>query len=174
MTIINKPILTLPYNVKEWFYTKAKADKIKIAILPFLRITHTNLKEVQKIMGMVNNMALIIPFLKFYKFAGNQLMGRFAGIEELVLAMPSRVKEDLLVCVKVAEDAMGGLPIANRPCPPPLSALHLKLKLYNYLPSLKRTPFEFQHCLLSDQFYSLIPCLKSHSKGKSSSFALLW
>jgi hypothetical protein len=109
---------------QEWFYTKAKADKIKNVILPFLRKTHTSLKEMQRIMGMVNNMALIIPFLKFYKFAGNQLMGKFAGNEELVLAIPSRVKEDLLVCMKVVEDAMGGLPIANRPCPPPLSALH--------------------------------------------------
>jgi hypothetical protein len=75
-------------------------------------------------MGMVNNMALIIPFLKFYKFAGNQLLGRFAGDEGMVLAIPSRVKEDLLVCAKVAEDAIGGLPIASRPCPPPLTALH--------------------------------------------------
>jgi hypothetical protein len=75
-------------------------------------------------MGTVNNLALICPFLKFYKFAGNQLLGKFAGNEDLVLPIPRLVKDDLVVCVKVAIQAQTGLPIASRPCPPPLTALH--------------------------------------------------
>jgi hypothetical protein len=87
---------------QEWFLTREKAEKIKNRILPFLGNSHTNLKEIQKIMGTVNNLALICPFLKFYKFAGNQLLGKFAGNEDLVLPIPNLVKEDLVVCVKVA------------------------------------------------------------------------
>jgi hypothetical protein len=107
-----------------WYLPKKKSEKIRVKILEELKKSHTNLRDWQRTMGLINNLAQMAPFLKFYKFSGNQMLGAFAGNENTVIKIPDNVKEDLTVCAKVAESALSGLPIANRPCPPPLYAYH--------------------------------------------------
>jgi hypothetical protein len=107
----------------EWFLTKKKADKIKNNIMSAINSRHTCLRDWQKTMGLINNLALMAPFLKFFKFSGNQLLGAFRGDESVLLTIPDNVKADLLVCAKVAVSAQSGLPIARRPCPPPLNTI---------------------------------------------------
>jgi hypothetical protein len=104
---------------QEWFLTRKKSEKIRLQIQATCGKGYSNLKDWQKTMGQVNNLALMAPFLKFFKFSGNQLLGAFSGNEDIVLKIPDNVKEDLKVCAKVAETAVTGLPIASRPCPPP-------------------------------------------------------
>jgi hypothetical protein len=107
----------------EWFLPQKKADKIKNNILSALQKKYTSLREWQKTMGLINNLALMAPFLKFFKFSGNQLLGAFGGNEAILLEIPENVRKDLLVCAKVAVSALAGLPIASRPTPPPLNAV---------------------------------------------------
>jgi hypothetical protein len=119
-------VLGIGFNSEklEWFLTQKKSDKIKNNILTAYNKSHTCLNDWQKTMGLINNLALMAPLLKFFKFSGNQLLGTFAGNENIVIQLPKNVKDDLLVCAKVAESAVAGLPIASRPCPPSLHALH--------------------------------------------------
>jgi hypothetical protein len=119
-------VLGIGFNSEklEWFLTQKKADKIKNNILSALRKGYTCLRDWQKTMGLINNLALMAPFLKFFKFSGNQLLGAFGGNENIVLEIPANVRRDLLVCAKVAVSALEGLPIASRPTPPPLNAVY--------------------------------------------------
>jgi hypothetical protein len=107
----------------EWFLPKKKAAKIRNNILTALHREYTSLHEWQKTMGLINNLALMAPFLKFYKFAGNQLLGAFKDDNNVLLKIPALVK-DLKVCLKVTMSVQAGLPIACRPTPPPLNALY--------------------------------------------------
>jgi hypothetical protein len=118
-------VLGIGFNSEKqvWFLPKKKSEKIRAKILEELKKSHTSLHDWQKTMGLINNLSLMAPFLRFFKFSGNQMLGAFAGNEGIALKIPVHVKEDLIVCAKVAESALSGLPIASRPCPPPLHAL---------------------------------------------------
>ena len=60
---------------------------------------------------------------KFHKREGNVLLTRFGGNENILLVVPQKLKEDLLVIAKVAESTKKGLPIADQVAMPTLAAL---------------------------------------------------
>ena len=87
---------------------------------------HVDLKQTQRVMGSVNDLAQMCPFLKFYKGSGNNMLSRFGENENILLPVPIQVKEDLMVAARVALTAMSGLPLADRKCAAPLSALEFR------------------------------------------------
>ena len=72
----------------------------------------------------VNDLAQMSPLLKFHKRTGNTFLKSFGGSTNLLKLMPQKLKEDLSVIAKVAEHSINGLPIADRPVKPPLTALY--------------------------------------------------
>jgi hypothetical protein len=116
-------VLGIIFNTKklEWSLSSEKAEKIICRIQDFSSAKYVDLKKTQSVMGIVNDLAQMAPFLGVFKHSGNKLLGSFAGNEEILKLVPNQVKKDLLVCAKVAEAAKGGLPIAHKPVAPPLS-----------------------------------------------------
>ena len=106
-----------------WFLSESKANKVKKRCLDAARSQHLDLKQVQKLMGSVNDLAQMCPLLKFHKREGNVLLTRFGGNENILLVVPQKLKEDLLVIAKVAESTKKGLPIADQVAMPTLAAL---------------------------------------------------
>ena len=76
------------------------------------RSSHLDLKQCQKLMGSVNDLAQMCPFIKFYKGSGNRLLAQFGNNNCILLQTPDQLKKDLLVISKVAESCKSGLPIA--------------------------------------------------------------
>ncbi len=64
-----------------WFLSDHKANKIIRRCLDAANSGHTDLKQIQKLMGSVNDFCHMCPMLRFHKSNGNQLLARFLGNE---------------------------------------------------------------------------------------------
>ncbi len=106
-----------------WFLPNAKADKVIKRCLDAVNSSHLDLKQTQKLMGSVNDLAQMCPTLKFHKGSGNQFLSKFKGNENILLQVPKEMKADMLTAAKIADTARIGLPIADVSVAPPLSAL---------------------------------------------------
>jgi hypothetical protein len=104
----------------EWSLSQEKAEKLIVKVQKFSGSKYVDLKETQGVMGSVNDLAQMSPFLKFFKFSGNKFLGSFGTNEMIVKSPTEQMKKDLLVCSKVAESSKDGIPIAHRPVSPPL------------------------------------------------------
>jgi hypothetical protein len=104
----------------EWSLSHEKAEKLIVKVQQFSDTKYVDLKKTQGVMGSVNDLAQMAPFLKFFKSSGNKFLGDFCNNEMILKAPSEQMRKDLLVCSKVAESAKEGLPIAHRPVPPPL------------------------------------------------------
>ena len=107
----------------KWFYSEEKADRVKRRCLDARRSQHLDLKQVQKLMGSINDLAQMCPLIKFHKRSGNVLLTRFGGNENILLRVHQELKEDLLFIAKVAESSKAGLPVADPDGMPTLAAL---------------------------------------------------
>jgi hypothetical protein len=107
----------------EWFLPEKKSEKIVKACLETVRTAEMNLKQVQEVMGLVNDLTQMCPFLKPYRYCGNSFMGDFAKQEDILKEVPYRMKADLYVVANVAKHAQQGLPIAARKMNPGLKAV---------------------------------------------------
>ena len=118
-------VLGIGFNSTDmtWFLSKKKADKVIRRCLEGAAKDHIDLKEVQKMMGSVNDIAQMCGIMKFHKGSGNILLGNFRGNENILLPVRKEVKEDLLILAKIVDSAREGLPIAAEVSAPPLSAL---------------------------------------------------
>ena len=96
-----------------WFLPEDKANKIVRRCLDAVRATYLDLKQVQKLMGSVNDLAQMCPLLKPHKRSGNCLLTMFGGDERILKYVPAEMKEDLHIIAKIAESAKEGLPIAE-------------------------------------------------------------
>ena len=110
-------------NSMTWFLTEEKVNKIKRRCLDACKNSHVSLKQMQELMGSVNDFTQMNRFLRFYKSSGNNLLSQFNGNENILLPMQDNVKKDLLVICTAADSSLRGLPIAERRSLPPLSAL---------------------------------------------------
>ena len=107
----------------EWFLSQEKADKVTRRCLSLVSGQHSDLKQVQEVMGSVNDLAQMSPLLRFYKRSGNAFLKQFGGCENILLAVPEDVKKDMAIIAKVAESSVRGLPVADCVSLPKLSAL---------------------------------------------------
>ncbi len=110
-------------NTMEWFLPTEKGERTLRRCLDVYQRQAVDLKTMEKVMGSINDLAQMAPFVKFYKNSGITLLTSFEGNYSSMKTVPVMVKQDMLVCAKIARDAMTGLPIATRPCPGPLSTL---------------------------------------------------
>jgi len=106
-----------------WFLPKEKADRVIRRCLDANRTGMASLKQMEKLMGSINDIAQMATFLKFYKSHGNRFLQSFEGNYDIMKVLPVQLRDDLLVVAKVADTARSGLPICERPCKPPLSTL---------------------------------------------------
>ena len=106
-----------------WFLPKEKADKVIRRCIDAKNSEYLDLKQIQKLMGSINDLAQMCPFLKFHKSRGNSMLKKFKGNENILMRIEDDMKCDLRIIAKIAESARDGLPIARRPCKPPLSTL---------------------------------------------------
>jgi hypothetical protein len=104
----------------EWSLSYEKAEKLILRVQQFSAARFVDLKKTQGVMGSVNDLAQMSPFLKFFKYSGNKFLGSFGGNDLILKSPPEQMKRDLLVCSKAAESAKAGLPIAHRIVPVPM------------------------------------------------------
>jgi len=118
-------VLGIWFNTKNmtWSYPHDK-------LVPLLRDIHevseagqAGLKQLQQLMGKINDVTLMMPFLKAFRKPANSLMASFMGNEDTVLPLPARVREDLAICAKAIASSATGLPIMARPSAPPIHHL---------------------------------------------------
>ncbi len=89
-------------NKMIWFLEKEKADKLVKWCLDGCHAQHVDLKQVQKPMGSVNDLAQMCPQLKFHKGSGNALLCKFKANKNILLPVPTEMKADMLVVANVA------------------------------------------------------------------------
>ena len=105
-----------------WFLSPEKADKVIGRCMDAANASHMSLKQTQKLMGSVNDLTQMCPLLCPYKRSGNVFLTQFGGNDNIVKMVPDKVKEDMRLIAKVAEDSKAGLPIAEKPGKPGLAA----------------------------------------------------
>ena len=106
-----------------WFLAEEKANKIVKRCLDVALSSHVGLKQVQKLMGSVNDLGQMCQTVKFHRRAGNAFLCSFKGNENIVRMVPPKLKEELTLIAKIAESTKRGLPIAEGQSQPSLSAL---------------------------------------------------
>ena len=67
--------------------------------------THTSLKQMQQLLGSVNDLGQMSPTVKFHKIVGNDFLASFEGNYHIIRMVPERLKKELEVIAKVAEGA---------------------------------------------------------------------
>ncbi len=106
-----------------WFISEEKSNKIVRRCLDILNSSHASLRQVQELMGSINDLSQMNGFLKYFRGSGNSFVGKFKNNENLLLMIPEEVKEEVLVAAKIAVSAKSGIPLASRKYACPLSAL---------------------------------------------------
>jgi len=114
-----------------WFHTPSlswsyPADKLVPLVRDIQQVLSSGasmLRQFQKILGSINDVAQMCPFLKAFRKPANDFMTSFKEDTLLTLPVPGQVKLDLAVCQRVILSAGQGLPIASRPSWPPLDAI---------------------------------------------------
>jgi len=107
----------------EWFLPETKANKTVQSLVKAAGNSYMYLKDVQKVMGQANDLAQMCPFMKTFMASGYSFLGSFKDNEHIVKSPSSKVREDWLICARIALSARNGLPIAKRPSEPPLGSM---------------------------------------------------
>jgi hypothetical protein len=102
-----------------WSYPEDKAIPLAWDIKSILGSRSCRLRHFQKVLGSINDVAQLCPFLKGFRKPANDYMASFLDNTDLILPVPHQVLLDLLVCLKAILAASGGLPIAAKPTAPP-------------------------------------------------------
>jgi len=116
-------VLGIGFNADslEWWIPEEKADRATRVGLKALTSKCLNLEECQVLMGTMNDIGQLCPFLRQFLWSGNRFItdiGIYGPAE-----LPEQAKADLGICLRIIQSARKGLPIASRPINPPLEAL---------------------------------------------------
>jgi hypothetical protein len=115
-------ILGIQFNTQNLSWSLPKTKEIELQNLIYL--THnapaTHLKNLQQLLGKWEAISQMCPFAKGFRWPILNFMKQFAGEEELVLVIPTNVKDDMKIWAAMASAAGKGLPIAPPPTPPPV------------------------------------------------------
>lgn len=104
-----------------WSYPEDKAIPLVREVLTMLETGEANLKTMQSIMGSINDVSQMCPFLKGWRLPSLSFQSSFQDREDTVLPVPAQVRADMMVCCRVIMAAKGGLPLAARPAGPALN-----------------------------------------------------
>jgi hypothetical protein len=118
-------VLGIRFNTvkMEWSLSKDKADELICKILWAVSSDGYSLKEAQQLLGSLNDLSQMCPFVKPYRALANNFLSSFKGNEQLLQKFGDQAKADLMVCARVAETARAGIPIPRQPAAPPLYSL---------------------------------------------------
>ncbi len=106
-----------------WYMPKEKADRTITRCLDVANSIHVDLKQMEKVLGSINDLAQMAPFAKFYRHASGNLLKSFKGDYNILRPVSEAVKNEMLILAKISDSARSHLPIPSRPCPGPLSTL---------------------------------------------------
>jgi hypothetical protein len=106
-----------------WYLGIDKANKIIRRCMDTCKMSHISLKQTQELMGSINDFGQMNKFLKFFKYEGNRLLSKFGKDENILLPIPDKMKQSVMVVCNAAESAKKGLPICSRRQFPSLAAL---------------------------------------------------
>ena len=106
-----------------WSYPKGKNEEFQNMIYFLQNTPGTHLLFVQKIIGKWESIVQMFPFAKGFKWPMLRFLKDFNGNEEVVLAVPIAVKEDLNIWSAIATAAVLGFPICPRPHDPPIGTM---------------------------------------------------
>ena len=75
----------------------------------------TQLSQLQELMGHLEAVALMAPFLKGFRWNLFNFLKQFNENEEIILPIPQNLKDDLQICYRIIQQAAIGLPTASPP-----------------------------------------------------------
>jgi len=104
-----------------WSYPEDKKMKVLSAIEKFFDGTPVDLLQMQKLMGRLNDVNLMCPFLKNFKGPLNDMLGWLQRNPEMKCVPSDLVKNDLLVWSGFMLDKNEWKPISHMPCEVPIS-----------------------------------------------------
>jgi hypothetical protein len=102
-----------------WRLPESKRLKTLAAIECMLNDGKSNLETFQKLMGRLNDVSLMCPFLNGFKRPLNDVLGELQNSSSMV-CLDVQTKKDLLVWAGFLSDKETWNPIAHRPSAPPL------------------------------------------------------
>ena len=78
-----------------WFLSLEKAAKIVERCLEVAGATHVSLKQMEKLMGTINDLGQMCQSVKFHRREGNAFLGLFNGNYSVVKMVPAELKSEL-------------------------------------------------------------------------------
>jgi len=118
-------VLGIWFNTKDltWSYPEEKTDRVLRNIEMVLKAESVSLIDMQKLMGRLNDIALMCPFLRGFKGPLNTCLGWLQCNEGQSAVLSCQAKRDLLVWVGFLQDPEVWIPISPRPINPTLSRM---------------------------------------------------
>jgi hypothetical protein len=103
-----------------WSYPAEKTEKLLYAAGKFFDKGKVSLLQMQKLMGRINDVGLLCPFLKAFKGPLNEMLGELQRNPGLKMYPSKQCKKDLLVWVAFVQEIEKWKPIPHRPMAPPI------------------------------------------------------
>ncbi len=104
----------------EWSLPSEKAEKAKKAIFEIFHAETASLHSVQSLVGRLNDIALMCPFLTAFRRNISELLAKVDERSSDEITITNKAKDDLLVWWAAIEDCEKGLPIPSAPSAPSL------------------------------------------------------
>jgi hypothetical protein len=103
-----------------WSLNKDKADKFLKRVLDTKEIDFIGLKDLQGIMGVINDLTLMCSFMKPFRLSGNKLLQEVGVDKKKPVEVTEAFKSDLGKFARVIETARKGIPIPVKQGMPPM------------------------------------------------------
>ena len=110
-------------NNLTWSLPAPKAARTLLQISAPFHGLPVSLKQTEKLVGLLNDIAQMCPVLKGFKHNILQLLQSFNGNESVLLTPTDATRQDLRIWAAAVISATDGLPISPRPTLPPSNAL---------------------------------------------------
>jgi hypothetical protein len=104
----------------EWSLKSEKADRFMRRIVDTMHMDFIDLKQLQGVMGVVNDIVLMCSFMKPFRNSGNKLLQELGVDQDRAVRVSSMFKADLKKFANLLEAARSGVPLSDRPALPPL------------------------------------------------------
>ena len=110
-------VLGIIFDTKDllWQYPMNKKEKTLTALADFLESQEMDLKPMQKLLGRLNDICLMCPFLKTFKGPMNDLLSKLQNSDGKNVNIPVQCKRDARVFAGFLLDQNPWVPIAHRP-----------------------------------------------------------
>ncbi len=112
----------------EWSLHRDKADELTRRLLWAVDADYISLKQTQQLLGSLNELAQMCPFIKPYKALMNSFLKSFNSNEQILLKICEQTEKDLLICARVAKSAREGILIPVSPMNPSLQAIITQMR----------------------------------------------